>query len=432
MSSIRCLIVADDLTGAGDTGAQFAAKGLRTLLAMSGRSRRLPLDDKRWPVLVVNTHSRAMAPQEAYQCVAGILKQLDLTRFDLIYKKIDSTLRGNIGPEVDALLDAAQRPVAFLTPAFPAMGRTVENGVLKVNGVAVAETEASRDPVCPVTESHVPTLLQRQSAHRVGAVPLELLRASPPALREAVAAKIDAGDRLLVFDCLERRDVATIAELAGTIHPAPLFIGSAGLANALATQVSARITGRRITIPALAPAAHVVLVCGSASDVSRRQLAKLGQGIDVTGIEIRPVLACRRSARAAAVRRTVTRSAAEALTAGSFVLSISRERIERPVPDKRTATRKIAETLGRITARAVSMSGIAPGDSAFILTGGDTAMAILEALAAEGVEIGSQPIEGVMAGRALGGPCSGAQVITKAGAFGGDDALLRLLRLLAA
>ncbi|RPJ76037.1 MAG: four-carbon acid sugar kinase family protein [Desulfobacteraceae bacterium] len=430
MSSIRCLVVADDLTGGGDTGAQFAAKGLRTLLATLGVSRRAPLDDKRWPVLVLNTHSRALAPRQAYQRVADLLTQLDLSRFEVIYKKIDSTLRGNIGSEIDALLEASPRAVGFLTPAFPAMGRTVENGILKVRGVPVAETEIFRDPVCPVTESHVVTLLQRQTIHRVGLVDLPLLRRGAAALREAVARRIDAGEKLLVFDCLERRDLAVIAELGVMLQPTPLFIGSAGLAEALATHVSARRSGRLAARPSVTPATHVVVVCGSASEVSRRQLAKLGQNLDLACVEIQPAIAYRRSAPARAARRTVTRTVAEALDAGSVILSVSRERMRGANLDERAVAQAVADALGRITTKAVSLSAIAPAEVAFVLTGGDTAMAVLQALGTEGVEIGSEPVEGIMAGRLRGGLCSDAQIITKAGAFGGDDALLRVMRML--
>jgi uncharacterized protein YgbK (DUF1537 family) len=429
MKPLRCLILADDMTGGGDTGAQFAKKRLRTLLATAGASRRLPLDDNRWPVLAVNTHTRAMEPEQARQRVSELLKQLELERFGVIYKKIDSTLRGNIGPEIDAILEAFGRPVGFLTPAFPEMGRTVENGILKVRGVPVSETEASRDPVCPVTDSRVVSLLRRQTSNRVGLIDYRHMAGPPAALRAAVERKIDEGDRLLVFDASERRDLAAIASLGFGLHPLPLFIGSAGLAEAVAAEVSARMTGRSAPRPSVQPAAHVLVVCGSASEVSRRQLAKLGH-LDFPRIEIRPTFAQRYGSPGGFAKRTVVQTLAEALKAGSAILSVSGERLLATGRNERAAALAISETLGRIATKAFSMSGIAAGVAAVVLTGGDTAMAVLQALGADGVEIGSEPIEGIMAGRVRGGLCSSAQVITKAGAFGGDDALLRVARML--
>jgi uncharacterized protein YgbK (DUF1537 family) len=430
MKPLRCLILADDMTGGGDTGAQFAMKRLRTLLVTVGATRRLPLDDNRWPVLVVNTHTRAMAAEQARRRVAEFLGQLELERFGVVYKKIDSTLRGNIGTEIDAVLEAMGRPVALLTPAYPEMGRTVENGILKVRGVPVAETEAARDPVSPVTDSRVVNLLRRQSCNRVGFIEHRHVAAAPAALLAAVERKIGEGSRLLVFDCLERRDLAAIANVGFGLDPMPLFVGSAGLAEAVAAQASARVMGRFALRPAVKPAAHLLVVCGSAAKVSRRQLTRLGQGLDIPRVEIRPSFASRFSSVDGSARRTITRTIADAFKAGSVILSVSGDHRDSPGRNDAAAALAISETLGAIARRAYSRSGIDAGDAAILLTGGDTAMAVLEALGVDGVEIGSEPIEGIMAGRARGGLCSGAQVITKAGAFGGDDALLRVARML--
>ena len=418
----RCLILADDMTGGGDTGAQFAKKRLRTLLVTAGASRRLPLDDNRWPVLVVNTHTRAMEAQQARRRVAEFLGQLELERFGIVYKKIDSTLRGNIGAEIDATLEAMGHPVALLTPAYPEMGRTVENGVLKVRGVPVAKTEAAHDPVCPVTDSRVVHLLQRQTSSRIRLIEHRHVTTTPAELQAAVEREIGAGGRLLVFDCLERRDLAAIANLGFRLTPRPLFVGSAGLAEAVAAQVSARAAGRSAPRPPVKTAGHAIVVCGSASEVSRRQLARLGQGLAIPRVEIRPGLACRFSSKEEPARRTIIRTTAEALRAGSVILSVSAERLDEPDRPAHATALAVAEALGAIAKKAFSMSGIDAGESALVLTGGDTAMAVLQALGTDGVEIGCEPIEGIMAGRVRGGLCSGAQVITKAGAFGGDDA----------
>ena len=418
------------MTGGGDTGAQFAKKRLRTLLVTAGASRRLPLDDIRWHVLVVNTHTRAMAAEQARRRVAEFLGQLELERFGVVYKKIDSTLRGNIGAEIDALLEAMGRSAALLSPAYPEMGRTVENGILKVRGVPVAETEAGRDPVCPVTDSHMVDLLRRQSSNRVGFIEHRHVTAAPAVLKAAVERQIDDGSRLLVFDCLERRDLAAIANVGFGLEPMPLFVGSAGLAEAVAAQVSARLMGRSALRSAVKPAAHLLVVCGSASEVSRRQIIRLGQSLDIPRVEIRPSMVDRFSAAGRPARRTIIRTIAEALKAGSVVMSVSGEPRSRTGRRDGAAAPAISKALGDIAQKAFSLSAIGAGDAAFVLTGGDTAMAVLQALVVDGVEIGGEPIEGIMAGRARGGLCSGAQVITKAGAFGDDDALLKVARML--
>ena len=291
MGQSRCLVVADDMTGGGDTGAQFAKKGLRTLLVTPGISAGLPADYLRWDVLVVNTHSRAMDAAQARQAVAAILQRLDLKRFGLIYKKIDSTFRGNIGGEVDAILETSGLPVGFLTPAFPEMGRTVKDGILMVRGTPVAETEASRDPACPVKDSNLVSLLRRQSSCGIDLVDHRHLASALGSLGEAVYRKRQAGAKILIFDGLERKDLEAIAAVGFGLQPLPLFIGSAGLAEAVASRFAEKIRLTPAMPSATTSAAHALVVCGSVSAVSRRQLARVVQEAGFPRIEIRPSFA---------------------------------------------------------------------------------------------------------------------------------------------
>jgi len=430
MGPSRCLVVADDMTGGGDTGAQFAKKGLRTLLVSPAISAGLPADYLTWDVLVLNTHSRAMDPSQARKAVAAILQRLDLKRFGVIYKKIDSTFRGNIGAEVDVILEASGRPVGFLTPAFPEMGRTVQDGILMVKGVPVAETEASRDPACPVTDSNLVNLLRRQSSCAIDRMGHRQVASALGSLREAVFRKRQAGAQLLIFDSLERKDLEAIAEVGFGQEPLPLFIGSAGLAEAVASWFAEKSGLTPAAPTATRPAAHALVVCGSASAVSRRQLARVAQDANFPCIEIRSSFALQAPSDRAAEEGTIRRTAADALRRGSVILSVSPERTAASGADDRLTAQAIAEALGGIAAYALAGSGVSPHDVALILTGGDTAMAVLTPLGIEGIEIGSELLEGIMAGRLKGGRFSTTQVVTKAGAFGEEDALLRVVRRL--
>jgi uncharacterized protein YgbK (DUF1537 family) len=147
-------------------------------------------------------------------------------------------------------------------------------------------------------------------------------------------------------------------------------------------------------------------------------------------IEIRSSFALQGPSDRAAEEGTLRRTACDALRRGSVVLSVSAERTAASGADDRPAAQAIAEELGGIAAYALTGSGVAAHDVALILTGGDTAMAVFAPLGIEGIEIGGELLEGIMAGRITGGRFSNAQVVTKAGAFGEDDALLRVVRLL--
>src|SRR5262245_37920265 len=99
-------IVADDLTGACDTGGLFAGEG--------------PVPLAIWPdappvatVRVVDTESRALPEAAARGRVARVPALAPGRRY---FKKIDSTLRGHVGAEVDTLMRAASLPTALVCP----------------------------------------------------------------------------------------------------------------------------------------------------------------------------------------------------------------------------------------------------------------------------------------------------------------------------
>src|SRR5918999_3031963 len=151
---MRVAIIADDLTGAADTGVQFARAGYRTAVAFRGAPIP-PSEDL--DAVALDTDSRALPPGFAAKRVISASRAV--RDAPILYKKLDSTLRGPIAAELGAALGASGRERAVVAPAFPAAGRTTANGVQLVRGVPVHETEVRDDPRTPVREGHVPTLL---------------------------------------------------------------------------------------------------------------------------------------------------------------------------------------------------------------------------------------------------------------------------------
>src|SRR3954469_7136428 len=152
----RVLIVADDLTGAMDSAGPFAARGVETwVVAMPMRCDAALLRSA--CVVSVNTETRHVPANEAAARVREIVRHLRCDGFNVIVKKIDSTLRGNVVAETLALMDASGRREAIIAAAFPAQGRTVRDGVVYVDGKPLAETAFARDamsapPLMPLQE----------------------------------------------------------------------------------------------------------------------------------------------------------------------------------------------------------------------------------------------------------------------------------------
>src|SRR5919107_6028349 len=146
-------IVADDLTGAADTGVQFVHAGYRTAVLF----RATEVLEDGLDAVVFYTDSRAMPAGFAAERVLGAARAARKAR--IVYKKLDSTLRGNVAVELAAALGGARRDRVVVAPAFPAAGRTTVGGIQRVHGVPVDETEMANDPHTPVREAHVPRRL---------------------------------------------------------------------------------------------------------------------------------------------------------------------------------------------------------------------------------------------------------------------------------
>ena len=123
---IQLVVFADDFTGAVDTGVQFSKQGISTLVTLD---RSLDIAESTAEVLIVDVESRHVSPQEAYQRVYSLVKKAQQMGVRNFYKKTDSTLRGNIGSELSALLDASGEDVLVFVPAFPKLQRTTHNGI---------------------------------------------------------------------------------------------------------------------------------------------------------------------------------------------------------------------------------------------------------------------------------------------------------------
>lgn len=155
---VKLLIIADDFTGALDTGVQFAAGGAETRV-VTNTEYDFNSTESTVQVLVLNAETRHLCREKAYDIVFRIAKRAKESGIPFIYKKTDSALRGNIGSELKAVLDATGRTALHFLPAFPRMNRTTRLGNHYVDGIPVHESVFGKDPFEPVICSSIPQML---------------------------------------------------------------------------------------------------------------------------------------------------------------------------------------------------------------------------------------------------------------------------------
>ena len=254
---IKLLLIADDFTGALDTGIQFAKYGAATRILTSSE-----IDDDLWrndltEVLVIDTETRHLSRQEAYRKIYCLVTKAIEMGVPHIYKKTDSGLRGNIGSELQAVIDASEERFLPFLPALPAMNRVTVGGIHYVDGVPIRETEFGRDPFDPVISSYVPDLFQEE---KTPAVLFERSSHYDTDCSEAVIG---------IFDASTREDIYHIAEHLKRKDQLRIMAGCAGFASVLPSFL--KLKKHQITFPSLS---HPLLVaCGSINPISKRQIA---------------------------------------------------------------------------------------------------------------------------------------------------------------
>lgn len=395
-------IVADDLTGACDTGAVFAQAGFPTRVLLDPAYMEGSLGIAEKGVLVVTTESRHLPDGEAARSVERALSGLPRVSNGQIYKKIDSTLRGQPGSELAALMRSLKLERALVAPAFPAQGRTVRDGHLLVNGARLEETvfggEARSGALAEVFAAAGPV-------HLLGLV--DIRRGA-----DWVAGRL-AGQGVWLADAEADDDLHILAE-ASRQSGLRLLCGSAGLARAAAA-LAAEGTVWGLSgivnepIANLNPVGPVLVVSGSRHPATQGQIA----AAERAGLRLcRPSLSDLRIAD-----RTASYAAALAgvMTAG-YSLVLSAEGLTSALGEEAQVARELAGLACAALARVRAAGGL-------VLTGGDIAAAVLRELDCRAIDLGGEIQPGLGWGRLVGGHRPGLAVATKAGGFGGEDAL---------
>ncbi|PAD72117.1 Hrp-dependent type III effector protein [Paenibacillus sp. 7541] len=417
-------IIADDLTGANDSGVQLAKKGLSSTVVFDYRHAKA---DAVSDVLVVDTDSRARSREEAYEAALGAARFLKDRGSRHIYKKVDSTLRGNMAAELLAVEQVFQPDLVLIAPAFPKMNRTTVNGHHYVGGVLITETEFARDPKTPVQESYIPKLLQADADRKVSLIDSDMLRLPESELRARVTAELENGNTWFVCDSQSEEELVAIASFFAKLDKQILWTGSAGLIEYLpeALQLSPAGSGDE----EVALTKKTLVVSGSLSQTTRGQLQRVKEMEQAHFMEVSPEELIRQNGSSASyVEEMLNHSDKD-----YYVLYVDASESNRVLGREVGAelglslnevSEAISSGLGQITKALLKASGEIEG---LILTGGDTAKAVCTELESGEMQLYSEVEPGLPFGR-LHGESGSYWAITKAGGFGNDESLVDALK----
>lgn len=409
---LQLAIIADDLTGSMDTGVQFAKYGLRTVVSLTDRvAEELA---RGADVIVLNTNSRPDAPEVAAEKVRACGEYVNRLGVPRVYKKIDSTMRGNVGAELDALVDALKVPAVVMTPAFPAVGRTVVDGNLLIDGVPWEKTQYADGS--DLGSSFLPGLIG--SRRKMVSVAVD----DSAGLAARLRSEVEAGAGVIVGDATTRADLGALAEAVVAAGLDRLICGSGGLAEELPAALG--LEGReRPESRAERRARPALVVAGTVNTVTVNQVCIAQREVDALVVEVLPK-DLHEDAQAQA--RRIDEARQQAMREGRDLIIASVPINQEPGGSMVARDSAVAAILGPLVAAVVR-----PNEwSGMVLTGGDTAVAVCAAMGVGVLEIIGEVEPGVPFGRLLEGPQAGMPVVTKAGGFGSPKAIANAITFL--
>ena len=332
-----------------------------------------------------------------------------------LYLKIDSTMRGSVAQQVQGALEAWRRThpqaIAVICPAYPAMGRSIENGRLLVNGIPVNDTPSGKDAVCPVPTADMVTLLPDARA-----LPCAEAQALAESIRESGAAQV-------VIDAQSNADLDHIARAIALLGDAAIPVGSAGLAHAIVRTLPAP---HKHTLPDPLPlSAPALLLVTSIHDTSQQQVdAYIGSPDGADAIVFSPHPAQLLAPRSLPALQAQLQAL---LVSGGGTVIIRANPARVALGNVREELAKhFAQTLAALGKTALERRRF----GALVLFGGDGSAALLDTLGVKALQVLRPVAEGVPLATVRGGAYDGLAVITKSGGFGAPELLCRMMEQL--
>lgn len=413
----KFIVISDDFTGSNDCGVQFKNYGLSTVTVLNKDDLDKMYD---YDVVVIDSETRNMTKQDSYQTMLDIGTVVSRCwNENIIYKKIDSTLRGNIVAELEALNDVLKPEVIIFVPAYPKNKRTTIHGIHYLNNVPIDKTELSSDPKNPINTSDVRELLKSSTKMDFVHIDVENIRNG-----EIFNILKSARTTHFSFDTENNEDLDLIVKHVKLLNKSVLWVGSAGLTDALANSLLSSASNKR---------KPVIAVVGSINSISavQAQQAIMDESIAGVKIDVRNAILETGEEKAKLLNEIIGNIDSgfdvllgSAIDGQQVIMALSLAQ-ELGLSINEVSTR-IADFMGDLLYQVLKSRKV----SGVFLTGGDTAINVIRKLSAKAAMVVEEIETGVPYITLVGGPFEGLRIVTKAGSFGEKDTIVNAINYL--
>ena len=409
---VKMLIIADDFTGALDTGIQFAKKGIITQVIIGSRTEQIKVSETA-RVLVVDLETRPMKAEDAYSAVYQLTRWAIRFSIPIIYKKTDSALRGNVGAELSAVVDASEENLYFI-PAFPDIGRVTLNGIHYIGDVPLERSAFKEDPFEPVHFSYLPAILGDFAKNKVKCIER----------MESKEAYIKEKKKIIIFDAGSNKDIEVRIQELKEERKLSYLAGCAGFAAFLPAALGLEGTVYR----KYEKKKGLYVACGSLNPITKTQVIYAEQS-GFLRIRLTP-------------RQKLDIGYYETEEGKEFLEKVYQQCIFNPrvIVDtfdrRKEETRKYAQTMGidteeirfsitkchSIIVRYLIEKGV---DYTIFMTGGDTLMGLMKTVENPEFIPVCELSQGVVLSR-LKWKDKNLQIVSKSGGFGAENVLTEI------
>ncbi len=428
-------VIADDFTGANDNGALLAAKGFSSATCL-GLAHWNPKEFTQCDAVCLNAESRLLHREDAYKAVYDAVTEFNKEKPALVSKRIDSTLRGNVGAELEAAIKAMDdthghsQTLAVLVASYPHSGRICVGGYQIVHGVPLERSPIAKDAATPVHHTAVLKIIADQTSLPCGFVSLEKVLAGPAAVRETIEAARAQGCRAVVCDAVSDDDIAVIAQSLADA-PYPLVSLDPG-------PFTSELAAARIEAPRAEFENRIFLTVGSTSELTRVQLEtlRLAHPCHIVSMNVRKVLAGEAEAQAECRRvlEAVFAAPEEAKVLG-VCTAASKEDVFSMQEMSQTLgiapseiSRRINMALAHVAQEALKNENLRIGG--LYTSGGEVTVSVMRTLKAGGFSVRIMVLPLAVYGHIIGGEHPDLPMITKGGFVGDKDSLVECMEYL--
>jgi uncharacterized protein YgbK (DUF1537 family) len=412
--------IADDFTGGTDLANNLVKSGFRTVQTLGiPRGAKTAVDSD---ALVVALKTRTCPPEQAVEEsleALGCLRTLGCKQFYFKYcSTFDSTPRGNIGPVIEALLEALGSDFTIACPAFPDNGRTVYRGHLFVHDVLLNESGMQNHPLTPMSDPNLVRFLSTQTSAKVGLIRFDRVGQGPKAVIQEMQQLRQAGVRIAITDCLGNADLIV---LGGAAKGLRLVTGGSGLALGLAPNFG--LWGAA-PVPVPAFSRERAILAGSCSKMTLRQVEHAKAACRHRQISVKNL-----AADSEAEIRDILAWAREMGNERRPLLIYTSETVERLTKNQNELGLEKASSLCENALAEIAAGLVKNGVTQLIVAGGETSGAVVKRLGLDLLKIGPEIDPGVPWTLATGAGKRLALAL-KSGNFGSEDFFMKAWEVL--